>query len=277
MRTRPTPRPKAAPTRVINPGDKICGQCGEGNDPVRRFCRRCGASLEEAAVFTLPWYKRAWRRLTTKKQRQAGDRPRNRRRAVGGSGPGWLTSWVTRIVVLAIIVFAILANVGPAKKPIRHRLSVWYHDVAGVVHAKYNPVHALRATATSSAADHPPILLIDGASNTSWQANKAGAGQTIDIKFAGATNIDKIGFLIGDTDTPQAYLTEPRPQTIQVIFNGTDPYSQTIQLKDTASFQTFGAHAKHADTMIIKIESVFPSSQGANTSIAEVEFFAKSS
>ncbi len=41
----PLPRPKVAkqaPSRKINPGDLVCGVCGEGNDPERNYCRRCG-------------------------------------------------------------------------------------------------------------------------------------------------------------------------------------------------------------------------------------------
>ena len=50
------------PTRR-HPGDLICGQCGEGNDPVRHFCRRCGNSLDEAIAVRLPWYRRFFHRL----------------------------------------------------------------------------------------------------------------------------------------------------------------------------------------------------------------------
>ena len=275
VKTRPAVK-KAAPTRVINPGDKICGQCGEGNDPVRRFCRRCGASLNEAVVFSLSWYKRAWRRLTHRKQRVAGERPRNRRRAIGGAGPGWLTSWVTRIIALAIIVFVVLTFVGPAKKPIRHRLSTWYHDVANVIHPTYNQIHPITASASTSAPGHPPALLIDGVSNTSWESNGKGAGQVVIIRLAKAADIDKIGFLIGDTDSPQAYLTEPRPDQIRVSFNGTKPYQKTITLKDTGAFQTFGVSAKETTAFSVTILSVYPSGQGHDVSITEVEIFSKS-
>ena len=41
---------KTKPTRRLRPGDLICGQCGEGNPPVRRFCGRCGDSLDRKSV-----------------------------------------------------------------------------------------------------------------------------------------------------------------------------------------------------------------------------------
>jgi hypothetical protein len=278
VKARPTPRSKAAPTRVVNPGDLVCGQCGDGNEPSRKFCRRCGASLQKAEVFTLPWHTRMWRKLTTRKTRQAGERPKNRRRAIGGSGPGWLTSWFTRILVLVIILLVIAAFVGPWRHSIRHALSRGDHDVHNAVHETFNPVHPISATATSSAPGHGPGLAIDGGSNTSWQTGAAGdgVGQSLKIRLATTTNVDKIGFLIGDTDTPQAYVTEPRPESIRVTFNGVHPYTKDITLKDTPSFQTTTVKAKDAASLTITIDSVYPSSQGTHAAITEVELFKES-
>ncbi len=278
LRARPVPKPQPKPARVINPGDKICNQCGDGNDPARRFCRRCGASLQQAVVFTPPWYRRLIHRLRHRKVRAAGDRPRQRRRVIGGAGGGWLTSWFTRIVLLAIIVFAILANVGPYKHPIRHRLSIWYHDVANVVHTTYNPVHPTGASATTAAPGHPAGLAIDNASNTCWEAGgtKAGVGESITLNLQSASDIDKIGFINGDNDSPQSFLTEPRLQTIQVTFGTSTPYVKTFTLKDESSFQTFTIGAKSATSVTITIESVYGSSQGKNAALTEVELFKKS-
>ncbi len=280
VKARPTVK-KSAPTRVINPGDKICGQCGEGNDPARHFCRRCGESLQEAVVFALPWYKRVWRNLTQRKVRSAGDRPHQRRRAIGGSGRGWLTSLVMGLVALAVVVFVILALAGPGKKHIRHDLSAWYHDVANLVHTTYDPIDLTKATASSSAPTHPAHNLIDDASNTSWQAEVTkndGAGQFVGIQLAGPTTVNKIGFLSGDQDTPQAFVTEPRPQKVLLEFTGGKPYSKTITLKNSASFQTFTVDAPKATGLKITILSApYPSNgAGKNVSITEVELFTKS-
>ena len=47
-----------------------------------------------------------------------------------------------------------------------------------------------------------------------------GVGQSLIIRLATASNLDKIGFLNGDQDTPQAYLTEPRPEKIHLTAAG---------------------------------------------------------
>ncbi len=275
VKARPAPKPKATQARVVNPGDRICGQCGTGNDPLRRFCNRCGASLKEAEVFQLTFWQRVMRKLRHRKVRAAGDRPTMRRRLVGGSGPGWLTSTATKIIVVAIIIFAILANVGPYKKTIRHHLSTWYHATVNVVHPTYDPVHPLSATATSAAFGHPASLAIDGAANTSWATNApgSGAGQSLTINFSAPTDIDKVGFLIGDTDAPQAYLSEPRPELLHVSYAGSKA-TKDINLKDTAAFQTFTLTATKVTSMVIRIDSVYPSAQGQNASLAEVELFS---
>jgi hypothetical protein len=39
---------------VAKPGDRICTQCGMGNDPTSKFCRRCGSSMDEARIAAKP-------------------------------------------------------------------------------------------------------------------------------------------------------------------------------------------------------------------------------
>lgn len=47
----PTASPaRASPARMVVPGDLVCGRCGKPNPPARRFCRRCGEELADAAV-----------------------------------------------------------------------------------------------------------------------------------------------------------------------------------------------------------------------------------
>ena len=275
-KTRPATK-KAASVRTINPGDKICGQCGEGNDPARKFCRRCGASIVEATVFKLPWYKAFWRRLTTRKQKQAGARPKMRRRLFG-SGGGVIFKTLRILVLLAIIVVVVLSFIGPWHKSLKAREKRYYHDVIGLVHPTYTPYYAHDAEATSSAPGHPAINLVDGAKNTSWQSNNTTKGQKITIHFPGNAKIAKVGFDIGDQDTPSSYQTEPRPQTLLLDFGGLTHQFKTVHLRDVAGFQTFTITARPYDVITITIDSVYAATgSGQNISIAQIEFFTKSS
>jgi hypothetical protein len=267
---------RAAPTRDLVAGDKVCPQCGEGNSNERNFCRRCAAPLTEAQIVSarVPWYRRWWHKLTGRKVHAAGDRPTTRRRLIGGSGGGrsWLSSWVTRIVGLVVALFVILTFVGPWSHSIRHRFSTWFHDVK----VTYTPIHATAAAATSAAAGHPARNLIDDASNTSWQAGTPSAHQQIVLTLPGSSKVARIGFLSGDQDTDQAYVTEPRPETIQLIFVGTKVVKD-VTLKDTPDFQTFSVSASGASAVRLVIESTYPATgSGVHVSITEVELFAKS-
>ncbi len=75
VKPRVAPVSKTKPTRRLQPGDLVCGQCGEGNPPVRKFCSRCGESLVAAEVVRTPWYRRLmfWRRGP--RTLEAGSRP----------------------------------------------------------------------------------------------------------------------------------------------------------------------------------------------------------
>jgi len=59
------------PSRKLRPGDKICGDCGEGNNANRRFCSRCGASLDEAAVVRTKWWRKLLHAAGTESSRPA--------------------------------------------------------------------------------------------------------------------------------------------------------------------------------------------------------------
>ena len=278
VKSRPAAKPKAPEQRVINPGDLICGQCGDGNDPIRKFCRRCGASLQQAVAFVPPWYKRLILRLRKRKVRAAGERPRMRRRAFGGAGGGWISSIFTKILLLAIIVFVVLTFVGPFSKPIKHRFSSWYHSVKNAIHTTYDPVHPVGATATSAAAGHPATNAIDNASNTSWEAGgtRSGLGETLTITLQSPSNLDKIGFLNGDNDTSGAYLTEPRLETVLITFKSAAGTStKSITLGDTPNFQSYSVSAKQVTSLTLTIESVYASAQGQNAALTEVELFHK--
>src|SRR5205823_14718900 len=103
-RPRPAARSLEAPTRR-HPGDLICGQCGEGNDPVRHFCRRCGNTLDEALVVSLPWYRRFFNRVFRVREREAGWRPK-RVGAPNVMGGVWR---IIRLALLAVLIVAELA------------------------------------------------------------------------------------------------------------------------------------------------------------------------
>ena len=127
---------KPPPKREIRPGDLICGQCQEGNDPDRRFCRRCGASLiaaeEAVAPPPVPWWKRLFVRRP--KVVAAGERPMRR----GGSGGRDLRSRLrpaTRVIAVVAAALVAIGYLGP-----------WRSTVNGKVNAKITATYVVTAT-----------------------------------------------------------------------------------------------------------------------------------
>jgi ribosomal protein L40E len=273
------PRPKVkpvAPADDVREGDLICGQCGAGNVSTRRFCRRCGSFLEDAVVYHQSRWQRFLQRRRRRKIHPAGSRPGS-----GGHGrlraPGWLTSWVTKVLSAAVVLFALAATVGPFHNTIQSHISRWSGDVGRFLHPTYTPVHPITATATSQTLGHGASLAIDGATNTCWQTSSGnnGVGQSLTITFAKPVNIARVGILSGDQDTGQSYLTLARPQLVHLVFNGSPSSSQDITVADQSSFQTFGVSSHHATSMTLTIVSSYQSPVGHNAAIAEVEFYTK--
>lgn len=265
--------------RVIVPGDLVCGRCGEGNDPSRYFCRRCGLALAGAPTYQLSrfdaWRLRRRQHRAARRVLLAGERPKLRRGLVGGEGGGWLTSGVAKVLGGAIVVLAILSLVGPFAPGIQSQIKQWKKDISQAVNPTYNPVHPVVATATSEAPGHPASLAIDGLDNTYWATGPSGSGvgQTLTVAFAQPVNIDRVGLLIGASGTPQAYLGQPRPQLVHLAFS--DGTSKDVSLKDSGAFQAFAVKAHNVTIMQLTISAIYASPLGQNCAITEVELFSR--
>ena len=278
-RPRPGPRTLEAPTRR-HPGDLICGQCGEGNDPTRHFCRRCGNSLDEAIAVRLPWYRRFFRRLFGIRTREAGWRPHR-------VGPPNVMGMVWRIIRLAlgaVIVVAVLAFflVPSFHNSVVNRVTSAVSSVRKAVLPKYDPVYPTGASASTSIAGHLPNLAIDKFVNTYWAARAGDPAPYLKLTFSEPVDLAQIGFdsgAAGPTPTDD-FLAQPRPHVVHLVFsNGT---AKDLTLKDedpkvAKNAQFYAIDAKNVTFVEIHIMSVFAPA-GASPSavaIAEVEFRVK--
>ncbi|HEY1832095.1 MAG TPA: hypothetical protein VGG38_17810 [Acidimicrobiales bacterium] len=232
--------------------------------------------MADAVRFKESWWQRVRRHWRERKVHVVGSRPGVGRHGV--ARPGWLTSWITRILAVIVVLFLIALFVGPFKKSLRGDLTNWTHNVGAFVHPTYNPVHPIGAVASSAAPDHAAALAIDGESNTSWETNSGAScvGQTLTMKLAQRENIAKMGFLNGDQDNSNSYLTDARLELVHVAFNGSPTTSEDLNLADTSSFQSFGAKSIKTTSIVLTITSIYPSAVGHTCALAEVEFFTKS-
>ncbi len=276
-RAKPT---TTAADEVLNPGDLVCGSCGVGNDPDRKFCRRCGNSLVAAAVVPkLPWYKRIFRRKP-KAKAEAGTRPdqkTGRRSAESRLKYTWLRlrTWVRKSgKLLAILGIGGVAALSLG--PWRGAVSDQFGKVKRLVSPEYESVRAASATSSSEASGHPASAAIDQVKNSYWAegAGGTGEGQVLTVTFAEPVDLDRVGFLNGASEQPEDFTTQPRIREAQLSFdNGT---TETLELDDEADFQEKGISADDVTTVQLQIISVYPSPQGGDAaSLAEIEFFTE--
>ena len=277
-RPRPGPRTMEPPTRR-NPGDLICGQCGEGNDPARHFCRRCGNSLDEAIAVRLPWYRRFFNRLFGVRTREAGWRPRR-------VGPPNVMGGVMRVVRLAIVAMLAVGILGfllipPFHNLVVNKVTAGVTSVRKVVHPNYDTVYPVAAAATSQTAGHAASLTIDRTSNSYWAAIPTDKTPQLVFTFSEPQDLSEILFRSGAPGAqPSDFLNQPRPKAVHIIFTDAQGKLITatdITLTDQEGSQFYPIEAKQTTTARIQIQSVYPATGAARSAVAmaEVEFKIK--
>jgi hypothetical protein len=278
-RPRPAPRTIEPPTRR-HPGDLICGQCGEGNDPVRHFCRRCGNPLDEALAVRLPWYRRFLNRLFGVRTREAGWRPQR----VGPPNVMGVVWRIVRLALGAIIVLGLLAFllVPSFHNAVVDRVSKTFTSVRIALHPNYDPVYPIGASATTATAGHVPTLAMDRFSNTYWAASARDRAPVLVLRFSGPVDIAEIGFRSGASGTApaDAFLSQPRPHTVHVVFSNGYATDLTLLDQDATQAQFFpipDGKAKQVTFVEVHVQSVYAPVGASPSSVAitEVEFKIK--
>ncbi|MPZ73813.1 MAG: hypothetical protein GEU74_11370, partial [Nitriliruptorales bacterium] len=264
----PPPRPpkgKTPPSRRAEPGDIICGHCGEPNRPERKFCRRCATSLAEAEVVKIP----LWRRMFTRKKKTVavGERP-GRAGRDGSKAPArhrvtkgarTIVRWFVALVLIAMMLFTIAGalGVGPGRGFIKDKLSSITERVRGVVAPQIDPVNPHRASSSSETSGHPADHAIDGFDNTHWASGvEVSARPALTMTFAEPVDLARVGFHSGASG--DAFRKQARPKEIRLLFP--DGTRSDLQLKDVPDFQTFNIDATRARQVRLLVRSVHPGS-----------------
>ena len=216
---------KQAPSRKINPGDLVCGVCGEGNDPQRNYCRRCGSTLAEATVAKTRWYQRR----KSKKVVAAGDRPGQPGRSTSGGGAG-RKARVVRGKFLGRFadfkrILAILAIVGIGVGFVVPSIRTWVTDTAvdgfdkvkGTVSPEYTniPVDPARddvAIGRDSGRQRPPTSPTATRSRTGWPRRRR-RPPSVSVGFVEPTDVEHVLVHPGQQeDGGKVVRPDPRPR-----------------------------------------------------------------
>ena len=278
-RPRPAARTMEAPTRR-HPGDLICGQCGEGNDPTRHFCRRCGSSLDEAIAIRLPWYRRFFNKVFGVRTREAGWRPHR----VGPPNVLGIVWRIVRLAIVAVIAVALLAFllVPSFHNAVVNRVTSTVTTVRKAFFPHYSAVYATGAAASTSIAGHLPNLAIDTHTNTYWAARAGDAGPFLKLTFHDPVDLAQIGFDSGAAGTTPVddYLAQPRPHQVHLVFSNGTTLDLTLKDEDpkvAKNAQFYAIDAKQVSFVEIHFMSVYAPAGASPSSvaIAEVEFKVK--
>jgi hypothetical protein len=260
VRSRVPPTVTAAPpTKELSAGDLVCGQCGEGNEPVRKFCRRCGNSLATAEVASTSGSRKKTKRST--KVLAAGERPEHRTFHFGA---------VARIGAIVVVAVVLIGGIAYGAVPqVRSDVNSTIQSVTGTV-TRPTPVQAASLTASSAIPGHPAARAIDEYSNTYWAASlKANSQPTLTVSFAKSETVSVMLFISGYTSDEASVLL---PKTLHLVFsNGT---TQNVTLADNGTPQQISINGAQGITgMTIQITSVYGSASGHPVALGDVEFF----
>lgn len=250
-----------------------------GNDPTRRFCRRCGQSLATATIAPtpkVPWYRRLFGGGQAKKAAAAGERPQSMRkdgRTGSGIRPGGIVKAVFQILLIAAVVGAI---VGYAIVPSwRDTVNGAISGITQVLMPPADRVNTSGGTTGPGTRNHPAELAWDRTLAYWVVPFAAGEQPTIASSFEPMADITKILVTSGATGDAFKDFARPRDVTLEFLDPaGTVVASKAYELKDDAAAQAFDVGAKGVVGVRLTVRSVFPATEaGAPVALAEIEFF----
>lgn len=264
------PAPKArrrpvAPPEPFNPGDLICGACGSGNKPTRKFCRRCGTDLAEAEVARVPWWRRLFRR-GAKRVDEAGSRPTV---AAARRFPTKLIALVGVLAVLGVGTYALRGYVVAGIDLVRDRVE----GVERIVPEKM--------TASNAQEGHGAGLAKDGTPNKYWAPAQTGDGRGEYLEAAFAAPVRLVYVLITpgvSSSDEEAYLRQGRPAELRVLVTREDGERETkaVELADQRGAVQVAIRESDVTRIRFEIRRAYPgTAAGSRTAIGEIEFWVR--
>jgi hypothetical protein len=263
---------RQAPSRKLQPGDLVCGECGEGNNAARKFCSRCGTSLAEASVVKTPW----WRKLLPRrgaKVRKSGERPKGRRGGKTKLGAAISATFKTvrRVVAIVLVLAGVAYGVfAPFRGWVNERAAEAKGTFEQIFFPQYAPVSAAEAPVASVAVpEHPANMAVDGRSNSFWAAPVGGVEPNMVVKFDRTVNLAKI---IVHNGNGVGFKETHRAQKLHLVFSNGN--TTDVDLQDRPDPQTLEIeNGEGVNSVEVHVVSTFKSVSGTDLAISEIEFF----
>jgi len=287
---------KTKPTRRLRPGDLICGQCGEGNPPVRKFCSRCGSSLLEAERVKTPWWRRLLRPFR-RGPRVVDMEDAGATAASGGAAqPGHLSAvhsaglrktlgqrdprhamrktyrrarlGLGLLVMIGIVAFSVSQ---PFRSLVLGKVDSAKSKITGAIDIHYAPVHPVTSTANLAERGFPGSNAVDDYLSTYWLARySAGDYPTLTLTFAQPVTLERMIIYSGASGD---YLAHGRPSLLVLVFSNNK--STTLTPQDTSKEQTLDiSNAVQVKSVKIEVEGTYPgTSRHRDVAISDIELF----
>ncbi|GAA3553240.1 NADase-type glycan-binding domain-containing protein [Kribbella ginsengisoli] len=270
VKARPGPVRRVAPSSKPRPGELICGECGEGNDPARKFCRRCGNSLAEAEVVKVRW----WRRLRLRRRPRvlaAGSRPA---RPGDGKGRRAYQSTLRRVragIGVLILGFGLLAGFyPPARTLVTQQVGNVKQKIRGVADTALTPIRPVSVQGPRGSTGHPPKAAFDTFKNTSWiTAWNEKSPPRLTVQLDHPVALRKVIVSTGDSTD---YAGHIRPALLEFAYS--NEKSDLVQLKDTPGPQQVALrNAVGVSSITVKVLNVYPAPDVKTLALTEIELF----
>ncbi|MFE8977709.1 hypothetical protein ACFYM7_30480 [Streptomyces cyaneofuscatus] len=269
---------RTARNNIIRPGDLICGSCGQGNAPARRFCARCGFELREAQVARTPWWRSLLRRRRGPRVVELGTGSGLQDDPAPAPGGRLAAFWVRLKTVLGIVfcLSAMLyATYAPFRSMVNDRASEVRRTATGFIESQYSPVRPAKVTGPS-AKGHGAENLIDLNTASYWSVPYTGKDTEEKEKAVLVVEFDRLVNLSQLIVTPgagDAFTQHGRPR--QMLLTFTNEKQSRVELQDSAKPQKFPLKDGLATKKVtIEFTDVYPSAKGQDVAVAELEFFS---
>ena len=264
----------APPTRRLHPEDLICGDCGEGNPPTRRFCSRCGGSLQTATVVPTPWWRKVLRFFQQRRVHPAGARPKRRTRLLTLRG---LTAAFRRVLLVAALLAGLLYAISPSMRGVvNERVLAGKEWVESAISQKPVAVRPTSTAATAQLPDHTAEQATDLGNNTFWAAPDAAAKPKLVLQFDRLTRLVRAIVVNGGSGDEFQALGRPRDLHV-VYFDGeivTGTFDVTLEDKPDEQEIKFG-RGDGATRVEIQVMSFYRSPQSPGLALSEIELFER--
>jgi hypothetical protein len=265
------------PTRRLQPGDLICGDCGEGNPPNRKFCSRCGSSLETAETVKTPW----WRKILPKRKAKvldAGTRPgkggvrtRSRRAAALAKVFPTIRKVIAIVLLLGGIVYGAYT---PFRTWTNGQVIGAKNKITNLINPKYDPVHPNGVRASGEIKGHPGVNASDTFKNTFWGAHIPAATQpklSLVLAFASKVDVDRALITSGNSAN---FSSTNRPRKIHIVYDTGATFD--VELKDSPEPQEIKLGNGHGiRKMEIHFDTYYEAVRSNDVAITEIELFRK--